>query len=109
MLPYTRERIPPSWSVALTWGGLRGGLPMVLVLSLPQHFLHRDLLISMTFGGHADKNEETGSEGSGPGMPKISDGQAFFLSYRSHPFRPQGYVPLQGGIDQIEGFLFPLG
>jgi CPA1 family monovalent cation:H+ antiporter len=46
----TRERIPWSWSWVLTWGGLRGALPMVLVLSLPRDFLHRDLLVTMTFG-----------------------------------------------------------
>ena len=46
----TREKIPWSWSVVLTWGGLRGGLPMVLVLSLPYDFVHRELLITMTFG-----------------------------------------------------------
>ncbi|MGD9948120.1 MAG: Na+/H+ antiporter [Desulfobulbus sp.] len=46
----TREKIPWSWSVVLTWGGLRGGLPMVLVLSLPYDFLHRELLVTMTFG-----------------------------------------------------------
>jgi monovalent cation:H+ antiporter, CPA1 family len=34
----------------LTWGGLRGGLPMVLVLSLPESFPYRELLVSMTFG-----------------------------------------------------------
>ena len=34
----------------LTWGGLRGALPMVLVLSLPKDFPHRELLVSMTFG-----------------------------------------------------------
>ena len=50
MLTTTRERIPMSWSMALTWGGLRGGLPMVLVLSLPVDFPYRELLISMTFG-----------------------------------------------------------
>jgi monovalent cation:H+ antiporter, CPA1 family len=50
ILRVTRERIPWAWSVILTWGGLRGGLPMVLVLSLPAGFPHRDLLISMTFG-----------------------------------------------------------
>ena len=49
-LRQTRERIPWAWSVILTWGGLRGGLPMVLVLSLPSAFPHRDLLVSMTFG-----------------------------------------------------------
>jgi CPA1 family monovalent cation:H+ antiporter len=46
----TRERIPWSWSWVLTWGGLRGALPMVLVLSLPRDFPHRDLLVTMTFG-----------------------------------------------------------
>jgi CPA1 family monovalent cation:H+ antiporter len=50
LLQRTRERIPWTWSVILTWGGLRGGLPMVLVLSLPKHFPHRELLVSMTFG-----------------------------------------------------------
>lgn len=47
---FTRERIPWSWSFFLTWGGLRGALPMVLALSLPQGFYHRDLLVTMTFG-----------------------------------------------------------
>jgi Na+:H+ antiporter len=46
----TRERIPWSWSWVLTWGGLRGALPMVLVLSLPMGFPNRDLLVTMTFG-----------------------------------------------------------
>ncbi|MBN2437990.1 MAG: Na+/H+ antiporter [Deltaproteobacteria bacterium] len=50
LLRKTRERIPWAWSVILTWGGLRGGLPMVLVLSLPKDFPHRELLVSMTFG-----------------------------------------------------------
>jgi len=50
LLRRTRERIPWAWSVILTWGGLRGGLPMVLVLSLPNDFPHRELLVSMTFG-----------------------------------------------------------
>jgi len=50
LLGLTRERFPWSWSVVLTWGGLRGALPMVLVLSLPLSFPHRELLVSMTFG-----------------------------------------------------------
>ncbi|HQT27283.1 MAG TPA: cation:proton antiporter [Burkholderiales bacterium] len=50
LLRKTRERIPWSWSAILTWGGLRGGLPMVLALSLPGDFPHRELLVSMTFG-----------------------------------------------------------
>ena len=50
LLRATRERIPARWSVVLFWGGLRGGLPMVLVLSLPADFHYRELLVSMTFG-----------------------------------------------------------
>lgn len=50
LLLKTRERIPWSWAVILTWGGLRGALPMVLALSLPKDFPHRELLLSMTFG-----------------------------------------------------------
>jgi CPA1 family monovalent cation:H+ antiporter len=46
----TRERFPWRWSIVLTWGGLRGALPMVLVLSLPSTFAYRELLVSMTFG-----------------------------------------------------------
>jgi CPA1 family monovalent cation:H+ antiporter len=50
LLKFTRERIPARWSVVLTWGGLRGGLPMVLVLSLPADMPCRELLVAMTFG-----------------------------------------------------------
>jgi CPA1 family monovalent cation:H+ antiporter len=50
LLGTTRERIAPRWSAVLTWGGLRGGLSMVLALGLPASFPHRDLLITMTFG-----------------------------------------------------------
>jgi CPA1 family monovalent cation:H+ antiporter len=46
----TRERFPWRWTIVLTWGGLRGALPMVLVLSLPPTFVYRELLVSMTFG-----------------------------------------------------------
>jgi CPA1 family monovalent cation:H+ antiporter len=50
LMGLTRERFPWRWSIVLTWGGLRGALPMVLVLSLPPSFAYRDLLVSMTFG-----------------------------------------------------------
>jgi Na+:H+ antiporter len=50
LLRLTRERIPRTWAAVLTWGGLRGGLSMVLVLSLPADFPHRGLLTTMTFG-----------------------------------------------------------
>ncbi len=46
----TRERIPWSWTAILAWGGLRGGLSMVLVLGLAPSFPHRELLVTMTFG-----------------------------------------------------------
>jgi CPA1 family monovalent cation:H+ antiporter len=44
------ESWPLSWATVLTWGGLRGGLSMVLALSLPADFAHRDLILHMTFG-----------------------------------------------------------
>jgi CPA1 family monovalent cation:H+ antiporter len=50
LLHRTRERFPLSWGVALTWGGLRGALPMVLALSLPRTFAPRDLIINITYG-----------------------------------------------------------
>lgn len=41
----------PRWSsAALTWGGLRGGIAMVLALSIPRHWPHRDLVIDLVFG-----------------------------------------------------------
>lgn len=46
----TSERIPGRWVAPLVWGGLRGGLSMVLALSLPADFAGRDLLITATFG-----------------------------------------------------------
>ena len=46
----SRERLPWRWAAVLTWGGLRGGLSMVLALSLPAGFPHRELLVSGTFG-----------------------------------------------------------
>ena len=50
LLRRTREKLSWPWSVVLIWGGLRGGLSMVLVLSLSNNFPHRDLLVTMTFG-----------------------------------------------------------
>lgn len=43
-------RMPRGWTTALTWGGLRGGLSMVLALALPASFPHRDLILTLTFG-----------------------------------------------------------
>lgn len=42
--------LPLSWAMVLTWGGLRGGLSMVLALSLPRDFSHREMILHMTFG-----------------------------------------------------------
>lgn len=50
LLSRTKERLPWSWAAVLTWGGLRGGLSMVLALGLPLTVSHRDLIITMTFG-----------------------------------------------------------
>lgn len=50
LLSRSAERIPPRWVPVLTWGGLRGGLSMVLALALPRSLPHRDLLVTMTFG-----------------------------------------------------------
>jgi Na+:H+ antiporter len=50
LLRPTRRRIPVSWSVVLTWGGLRGGLSMVLALALPASLPHRHFLVTTTFG-----------------------------------------------------------
>ncbi|HSE66242.1 MAG TPA: cation:proton antiporter, partial [Gemmatimonadales bacterium] len=44
------NRIPGTWQAVLSWGGLRGGLSMVLALSLGAGFPNRDLLIATTFG-----------------------------------------------------------
>ncbi|MGH7584084.1 MAG: Na+/H+ antiporter [Gemmatimonadales bacterium] len=41
---------PLSWSAVLTWGGLRGGVCMVLALGLPLDLTQRDVIITATFG-----------------------------------------------------------
>jgi CPA1 family monovalent cation:H+ antiporter len=46
----TRERIPWRWGVGLAWGGLRGALSMVLALTLPDDFAHKDVVVTVTFG-----------------------------------------------------------
>ncbi|MEO8449463.1 MAG: Na+/H+ antiporter [Gemmatimonadota bacterium] len=50
LLRRTAERLPDRWSWILVWGGLRGGLSMVLALSLAPSFPHRDILVRMTVG-----------------------------------------------------------
>lgn len=50
ILRRTSESMPWSWAAVLTWGGLRGGLSMVLALALPSSMPFRDLLITTTYG-----------------------------------------------------------
>ena len=46
----TSRSWPPRWSAVLVWGGMRGGLSMVLALALPPALAQRDLLVTVTFG-----------------------------------------------------------
>ena len=54
LLPLSRftksGAFPRSWSHVLVWGGLRGSLSMVLVMSLPPEFEGRRLLLVLIFG-----------------------------------------------------------
>ncbi len=54
LMPLTRllkgEAFPKIWSHVLVWGGLRGSLSMVLVMSLPVDFPGRRLLLVLIFG-----------------------------------------------------------
>ncbi len=50
LLAFSHARIPRAWSLILTWGGLRGAISMVLVLSLPPELPLRDLIVNMVFG-----------------------------------------------------------
>jgi len=45
-----RERIASREQVVLFWGGLRGSLPMALVLGLPSDLPERDTILVITFG-----------------------------------------------------------
>lgn len=44
------DRIDWKYQLVIFWGGLRGAVPMALVLSLPVEFPHRNLLICLTLG-----------------------------------------------------------
>ncbi len=43
-------QIPMSWQHVANWGGLRGVLPLVVILSLPENFAHKELFINLVFG-----------------------------------------------------------
>lgn len=40
--------VPLSWQVILSWGGLRGALPLAIVLLLPHDFDHRNFILILT-------------------------------------------------------------
>ena len=46
----TNHKIPFSWAVVMTWGGLRGALSMVLALSIPDSFALKELIVTLVFG-----------------------------------------------------------
>lgn len=44
------RKIPYSWMHISNWGGLRGVLPLAVLLSLPADFVYKDIFIQMTLG-----------------------------------------------------------
>ena len=42
--------LPTSWTHVIVWGGLRGSLSMVLILTLPTDFEGRSILVTLVFG-----------------------------------------------------------
>ncbi len=50
ILKRTKERLPKWWATIMCWGGIRGGVSMVLVLALPPEFPHRQFLVNVVFG-----------------------------------------------------------
>ncbi len=45
-----KDTIDWKYQIIIFWGGLRGAVPMALVLSLPEDFHRRELLLSITLG-----------------------------------------------------------
>ena len=41
---------PLAWATIISWGGLRGGLSMVLALALPNTLEHREMILHTTYG-----------------------------------------------------------
>jgi monovalent cation:H+ antiporter, CPA1 family len=50
LLRRTKEQLPSGWATVMCWGGIRGGVSMVLVLALPADFPHRQFLVNVVFG-----------------------------------------------------------
>jgi CPA1 family monovalent cation:H+ antiporter len=44
------QPLPKAWTHVLVWGGLRGSLSMVLILTLPLDFAGRSTLVTLVFG-----------------------------------------------------------
>ena len=47
---FAQLAVPFKWRHVMVWGGLRGSLSMVLILSLPNDFPGRSLLVTLVFG-----------------------------------------------------------
>jgi CPA1 family monovalent cation:H+ antiporter len=45
-----RRQLPLSWLHIANWGGLRGALPLVMLLSLPDSFVYKAVFIEMVLG-----------------------------------------------------------
>ncbi|MCX8035253.1 MAG: sodium:proton antiporter [Candidatus Dojkabacteria bacterium] len=45
------SKIPVSWLHITNWGGLRGALPMIVILSLPTDYEYRSLFLELTLAG----------------------------------------------------------
>lgn len=46
----SRNKIPLSWLHIANWGGLRGALPLIVILSLPETFEYRELFLELVVG-----------------------------------------------------------
>ncbi len=44
------EGVPKSWGHIFFWGGLKGSIPLALVMGLPKDLLHREEFIIISFG-----------------------------------------------------------
>jgi monovalent cation:H+ antiporter, CPA1 family len=50
ILPFFKDEpnVPFKWQHILNWGGLRGVIPLVLVYSLPDSFIYKEMLLQFT-------------------------------------------------------------
>ena len=47
---FSYEKVPMAWRHVMVWGGLRGSLSMVLILTLPDDFPGKAVLVNLVFG-----------------------------------------------------------